>query len=198
MEAAWIPNGSNLGLFPGTLCKLPQLKRTPSLSLSLSRPGSPPSTSPSRTRERTPVLAGAHTHTRAVLSRSAAAAGPQPSRRGGSSGGKRKPETKGRRTREGEVASPRTERERAAHSGEEHRRRGTGRGRRNEGKERRGNRKRDHLQLQRSVAQHGQCTIPRHVNPFSLHTCVAGVASCAVRAGEGWHAERALAGGERG
>lgn len=43
------------------------------------------------------------------------------------------------------------------------------------GKKRRGNRKRDHFQLQRSVSQHGQCTIPRHVNPIFMHTCVAGI-----------------------
>lgn len=72
------------------------------------------------------------------------------------------------------------------------------------GKKRRGYRKRDHFQLQRSVSQHGQCTIPRHVNLISMHTCIAGIflilrvllsnqlavlLSHSVRAGDGGWAE---------
>lgn len=48
-------------------------------------------------------------------------------------------------------------------------------GRRREEKRGGENRKRDHFQLQRSVSQHGQCTIPRHVNPILMHTCTAGI-----------------------
>ncbi len=86
-------------------------------------------------------------------------------------------ETKGRRTVEGEerigARGPAQGRRDPALCEEQ---KASGRRREEErGKKRRGNRKRDHFQLQRSVSQHGQCTIPRHVNLISLHTCVAGI-----------------------